>query len=660
MSNKKRQALHHEEHTIEVAEIIDRTPELHDKNTYFKAVTDSTRDAIIIIDDRGCVIFWNPAAEQILGYAKEKIIGKNLHDVLAPEHYLQLHKDAFVKFQRKGIGAAIDNTIELEARHQDGHEISIELSLSRIRFQGKYHAIGIVRDITERKKAEEDLRKSEERFKALHNASFGGILIHDKGVILDCNRVLSEISGYSIEELIGMDGLLLISEDFREKVMSNMQAGYEKPYEVVGLRKSGEEYPLRLEVGNIPYRDRNMRVVEFRDISHQKKLEAEREVLQEQLRQAHKMEAIGTLAGGIAHDFNNMLGGIMGAAEMMALHLPKDEHIEKYRKIIVKSAERAANLTEQLLTFSRVSPRTSTALDIHEVLGESLVLVRNTIDKRVSLKTDFTQETSTVVGDFSQLQSMLLNLCINSAHAMPEGGVIDIRTQTCALDEAACRDYAAFDLIPGRYIEIQISDTGEGIEPEHLPKIFDPFFTTKKQGKGTGLGLASVFGAMQQHQGAITVTSREDVGTVFTLLLPLSNSSIIQQQAEPGVLRGRGRVLVVDDEEVMRSTAKGILEDLGYTVITAKDGKEALELFRKTEERIDLVLLDMIMPVLNGKDCFRRLRKMDSEVCVVLSSGFTREEDLQDMLAEGLKGFIRKPYKKGELSRLVYQVLSTA
>ena len=554
-----------------------------------------------------------------------------------------------ISFQPKSITAEIWHVLtQTLEKHLSGAVVVFSLSVLIICILLIYLII-----------SRQQLSSSEQRFKALHNASFGGITIHDKGLILDCNKGLSQITGYEVEELIGMDGLLLIAPGSRKEVMDNIVSGTEKAYEVYGLRKNGEEFPVRLEARNIPYKGRQVRVVEFRDITEEKEHEKEREVLEERLRQAQKMEAIGTLAGGVAHDFNNMLGGILGAAELLAGCLSEDSKAQKYQKIIVQAARRATSLTEQLLAFSRTSPKTSTPVDLHDVIRQTVVLVKNTVDKRISVQTFFSAEESTVIGDPSLLQSMFLNLCINSAHAMPEGGSIEIRTRVVESNEVDGTLYGTEDtrIEPGKYIAAEVRDTGQGIAPEHLSKIFDPFFTTKKQGRGTGLGLASVYGTVQQHNGVINVSSEIGVGTVFHLLFPLCGAEKVELAPTDGIIQGKGCVLIVDDEDVMRATAEAILEELGYQVVSVENGRQALEVFEKERTKIDLVILDMVMPVMNGRDCFKELLKLDPEVTAVLSSGFTREEDLKDMLDAGLKGFIRKPYSKAGLSRIVSEAL---
>ena len=384
--------------------------------------------------------------------------------------------------------------------------------------------------------------------------------------------------------------------------------------------------------------------------------EEEKIKLEAQLSQSQKMDAVGQLAGGVAHDFNNMLGGILGAGEILSKYLPDDPKAKKFHQMIMQSATRAADLTSKLLTFSRSYRKELTSLDFHEIIDETANILKNTVDRRIKIDVDLKAETSTVFGDSSQLQSALLNLGINASQAMPEGGTLSISSCVIDVEEVYCQT-SMFDLFPGLYLQVELRDTGCGIPPDIIANIFEPFFTTKEQGKGTGLGLAAVYGTIKQHTGAITVYSELGAGTTFKILLPLADNDALVDVSTQKPIHGEGTILIVDDEEVMRLTAKTILEDLGYSVFIAENGEEALALFKIHEKSIALVLLDMVMPVMNGKDCFLALREIAPGLPVILSSGFTRDEDYEEMKRSGLKGIVRKPYLSAPLSKAVSEAL---
>ncbi len=378
---------------------------------------------------------------------------------------------------------------------------------------------------------------------------------------------------------------------------------------------------------------------------------------EKQLQQSLKNEAIGQLAGGIAHDFNNMLGGIMGGMQLLDKLLPGSEKSKKYVSLINKSVERAADLSNKLLQFSRRQSIASTAIDVHVVVNETVAILKNTIDKRILIETNLSAESNNVIGDPTQLQSVFLNLSINASHAMESGGVLRIDTQCKDLSVDDCAS-SSFDLTAGQFIEIVISDTGTGIPQDDVEKIFEPYFTTKEPGKGTGLGLAAVYGSIRQHNGAVSVWSELGKGTVFTILLPVNTEPVSTlQKKEELQVHGKGTILLVDDEEVMRITGRALLKGFGYTVLLAKDGKEAVNIFLQQNTQIDLVIIDMIMPVMNGRDCFMELKKIQADVPVVLASGFTRAEDLHELKHAGLAGHIKKPFSGTELSQVVAKAL---
>lgn len=390
-------------------------------------------------------------------------------------------------------------------------------------------------------------------------------------------------------------------------------------------------------------------VVSFLEITEQRKTEMA-------LQQRSKLDAIGQLAGGIAHDFNNMLGGITGAAELLGDFLPDEQEPKEYQDLILNSAAKAAIMTQQLLTFSCHYDPVIKAVDVHQVIQDTILLLKNTIDRRIEIRLELTAETSVVIGDSSQLQSAVLNLGINSAQAMVNGGILTVATERVVFDLTYC-ETSTFNIQPGTYLKIEIRDTGCGIPAENLNRVFDPFFTTKEQGKGTGLGLSMVYGSVSKHNGAVSVYSDLGQGASFHVYLPLVNMEAANKVDTASVIEGSGRVLVVDDEEVMRVTSKAILQDLGYDVVMAENGQQALDIIRDAEEPFDLVLLDMIMPVMNGLDCFLALKKMLPDLPVVICSGFSREEDLQALKGNRPNGILKKPYLRADLSQVVYNAL---
>lgn len=386
----------------------------------------------------------------------------------------------------------------------------------------------------------------------------------------------------------------------------------------------------------------------------------ERRRLEERLRQSQRMESVGQLAGGIAHDFNNMLAGILGAAEVLRLDLAPDDSRRPAVDVIVKSAARAADLTSKLLAFSRKGRLVSEPLDIHAMIESALELFSHSVDRLVRMETALRAARRQVIGDPAQLQNAVLNLCINARDAMPQGGTLRVTTDDITFD-AGTTQPVGLRLRAGSYVCIRVEDTGTGIPDDILPRIFDPFFTTKEVGRGTGLGLAAVQGTVIEHGGAVQVKSAVGHGSVFSIYLP---SQIPDQIPEPAAPRSEpsdpktATILVVDDEAVVRTVLEATLSRLGYRVLLAGDGRRGVELYHQHAGRIDLVLLDMIMPEMSGDECFRAIRRMDPAAAVLVVSGYARDKRIDDLEAEGLLGFVRKPFTIDTLQRAVSAALA--
>lgn len=379
---------------------------------------------------------------------------------------------------------------------------------------------------------------------------------------------------------------------------------------------------------------------------------SERQRMETQLRQSQKMDIIGQLAGGVAHDFNNMLTAILGSAELMERHVRDNASAMKLLNTIQRAAGRSADLTCQLLAFSRKGEKYFVQVHVDKSIHDVISLLDRTIDRKISLETRLTGGNDCVIGDPTLLQNALLNISVNARDAMPEGGVITFSTASVVLDSAYCRS-CAFDIAPGPYIEISISDTGFGMTKEVIAQVFEPFFTTKGVGKGTGLGLAAVYNTVTDMHGCITVASEPGVGTIFKLYLPLSDAKSTETAPPEEPVRGTGGILFVDDEEIIRSVGKAILEELGYKVYLAENGVQALEVYAREKKHISLVILDVVMPVMGGKETLMRLKENHPKVRVLISSGFNQEGAVNELLESGARGFIQKPYSMPELCRAV-------
>ena len=512
------------------------------------------------------------------------------------------------------------------------------------------------KEIRIRRMTEKDL------YLTLHSIADGVITTDLEGRISRLNPVAERLLGWDFNEVRGkpfQDYYKTFREGEKEEIDDFLKyvsprAGASRiSYKKKLISRTDEEYsviesvaPIQSEQGDI-----TGVVITIHDVTAEVKL-------QNQLMHSQRMDAIGQLAGGIAHDFNNMLGGIVGASELLSPFMSGNDEAEELNRMVLTTAMRASDLTKKLLTFSRKAEVKRVETDLHHLIRESADFLKRTIDKNIDVGTDLKAESFLISGDTALLENVLINMGINASHAMPHGGHLTFYTKNICLSREYCQN-SPFELEPGDYLDLVIEDNGSGIPRDKLPHIFEPFFTTKERGKGTGLGLSTVYGTIQQHGGEIKVYSEVGVGTSFHIVLPLCAHLQTSDVSSRGPdVRGTGTILVVDDEEMMLLTACGILESFGYEVLTASQGQEGLQVFKEQKDRVDLVLVDLIMPVLGGRDCFRELRKLSPSLPVIMVSGLYNPEEISLLKEEGLNGFLSKPYRKNELGTLVFEVLA--
>ncbi|MBN2527894.1 MAG: cache domain-containing protein [Deltaproteobacteria bacterium] len=415
--------------------------------------------------------------------------------------------------------------------------------------------------------------------------------------------------------------------------------------------ESGDGRIQYFEIATYPLpRELSATIIRIDDIT-------ERTRLEETLQQTRKMDAIGNLAGGIAHDFNNMLTGILTSAQLLENRTDNSEKALRSVKIIYETALRAAGLTQNLLTFSRKQVRKAEPLHVHATIKDAVNLLTRSIDKRIAITTELTSSADVIIGDYAEMQSVFLNLGVNASHAMMDGGELTFRTELRTIDASTAP--ASTPLPAGDYIVIDVTDTGVGIPEQLLDKVFEPFFTTKETGKGTGLGLASVYATVTRQKGDISIASKLAQGTRVTIRLPLETETVkkITAKSESRLIQGTGTILVVEDEEIIREIASQALSQMGYTVMLADNGAKGLDVFKQHWRDIDLVLLDMIMPVMGGKECFEKMKQINPKVRVIVASGFSKNDELTTMQDTDDFKYIAKPYSIGALSRLVADVL---
>lgn len=517
--------------------------------------------------------------------------------------------------------------------------------------------------MNKRKAADDALREGEEKYRTILESIEEGCFETDinSNLTFFSNPFLI-ILGYSRDELLGVNTVKYTLPDTAAKMKRITERLREtgKPENVTDydvICKDGSNVSLELSVSlrkdqdGLPMGYRGV----LRDVSERKQTEEEKHKLENQLQQASKMESIGTLAGGIAHDFNNILMGIQGNASLMLLKIESDHPNYEKIKNIEKYVQNGTELTKQLLGFARRGKYLIKATDLNEIIEKSSSLFART-KKEIRVHTELSEDLWSAEVDRGQIEQVLLNLYVNAWQAMSTGGDLYLQTENIILDRSYLKPYK---VEPGRYVKISVSDTGVGIDKETQERIFEPFFTTKEMGRGTGLGLASVYGIIKSHGGYINVYSEKEKGTVFTIYLPASEK-IALKEIESGpaaIIKGSGTILLIDDEEMILDVGIELLEELGYTVKSAMSGPEAIDVFKGERGKIDLIIMDMIMPGMGGGETFDRLKEIDPDIKVLLSSGYSINGQATKILRRGCDGFIQKPFNMNQLAEKVQRIL---
>ena len=508
-------------------------------------------------------------------------------------------------------------------------------------------------EVSERRGAEKALRESEERLKAIIETNPNPIVVYDhRGDPEYLNFAFTHVFGWDLDDLrkrhIPFD-----QHDFKDAIDANAgeasHSGTIVSFESLRQTKTDDVVDVLISAAPFTKPDGQPAglVVNFTDITELKKLKA-------QLQTAQKMEAIGTLAGGIAHNFNNVLMGIQGMTTLMLLE-KSDSHPDYQRlRSIIEYSNGAAELTKDLLAFARGGKYEVKATDLNHLIRRETEMFART-KKELRVTGHYDEALWSVEVDQGQMRQVMMNLYVNAWQAMPSGGDLNIRTENVVINE---KFDAPFEIRPGKYVKIALADTGIGMDPETLQKIFDPFFTTKKMGRGTGLGLASVYGIVKNHSGFIIVNSEKGEGTTFNVYLPASAKKVDREQAtSPELLRGTETVLLVDDEQMILEVGREMLETLGYGVLTAESGEEAVERYERNRHAIDIVILDMVMPGMGAEETYEMLKAGNPDIRVLLSSGYSLNGRAEKIMMLGCNGFIQKPFNLENLSRKIRKII---
>lgn len=498
--------------------------------------------------------------------------------------------------------------------------------------------------------------KSEEKFKSyIENAPNGIFVADENGNYIDVNKTACEMTGYSRAELLGLNLLNLTPKKNQREAYLSFQQLMETgkiDIEIPFVKKDGTKGIW--SVSSVKLSD-NCFLGFTNDITEERELET-------RLKQREKMEAIGQLAGGVAHDFNNQLACIMGNADLLHQEVANNENLSGYTKSILTATVHAKDLIFQLLAFARKGKHLTTPVDVHKVIIESVSLLKHSLDKRIRIIQQFNANPSTILGDQVQLENVFLNMALNARDAMNNQGEIRFTTDTATLSEKYCKE-KPYEVESGEYLRVLISDNGSGIPEDKIKHIFEPFYTTKEVGKGTGMGLAAAYGTIKNHKGFIEVSSIPGEGTEFEIYLPLATENVTSLDPNSDmysdVVKGEGHILLVDDEKHVLDFTEKMLRNIGYEVTTSNNGQEALELFRKNHNQYDLIVLDMIMPELNGKDTYFGMKGVQKDLNVIISSGYAMDGEVQKVLNAGAHSFIQKPFRLDELSKKIAKAINS-
>jgi PAS domain S-box-containing protein len=620
---------------------------LRESQELYREIFEVESDVLMLVNnDTGQLLAANQAAEALYGYSRQELLGMNRVDLSAePEATVRstLSKTPFIPLRWH--------------RKKDGTVFPVEISGRYFDWRGDSVFVSAIRDISSRVQMEEALKKSEEKFSKAFYSNPAAILIGDREnrQILDVNLTFERMTGYSREEAIGhrADEISFwVEPGDRDKASEALiRQGSLRDWEFHFRKKSGEICTGVLSSELIEIEGRQCTISSIIDITEHLHLET-------QLRQAQKIESLGRLAGGVAHDFNNLLTVINGYSDIMLRALPANNPLHLSAEAIKKAGERAAGLTQQLLAFSRkqiVKPR---LLDLNTIVADSQRMLQRLIGEDVELTTQLDQSLGRVMSDPDQIYQVIINLVVNARDAMPEGGTLKIVTANVEVDASHRARYP--DAVPGNYVRITVTDSGTGMDEQTMQSAFEPFFTTKEPGKGTGLGLSTVHGIVRQSGGWIEVRSRVGEGTTFDIYLPRFDAvpapeRVVSAPEEPE--HGAGTLLVVEDDEGVRGLTMGILESQGYRVLEAANGDEALAIEKEHAGEIDLVVTDLVLPGMNGKVLYDRLRAMRPRIKVLFTSGYTSDVISRSGLDQDV-ACLPKPFDANSLTAKVRETLN--
>ncbi len=626
---------------------------INSENMYRELVT-HMNEGLVVTDQKNKFIFVNPRFCEMLEYTQEEIMGMHAKEILDDKNY-----NIFVQELKNRRVEGKVSRYELTLITKTGKKLYCLLSAFPVLENGLYKGSNItVTDLTELKEKEEAFQKSEMMYRELVTSMNEGLAIIDEtGKCSFVNPRLCEMLEYSEEDLTSMKCEDSMDEQSRLLVINEpaeLASGKSSKHEISCFTKSGKRIEILSSASPIMLNGvyKGARVV-ITDITSIKEME-------KKLLQAQKMEAIGVLAGGIAHDFNNILQAISGYTQILLLNKNPDNPEYKDLKAIEESVQKASSLTKQLLVFARKSESNLKPIDLNKAVSKISDILIRTIPKMIKIELSLEKNLKAINADPIQIEQIIMNIGLNAAHAMPDGGRLMIETINVNYEKNDARD---FELDQKEYVLLSISDTGIGMDEETQKHIFEPFFTTKEVDSGTGLGLAMVYGIIKNHKGHINCKSKHGYGTTFSIYFPviktLPAAININDVVEKELCKGNETILLVDDEEPLRRLGHDLLERQGFTVISAESGEKALEIYKRNKQIIDLVILDVSMPGMGGYMCFEELRKIDSNVKVIIVTGYSADGKIKEIINSGAAAFVGKPYRLNIILNKIREILNT-
>jgi len=632
----------------DITERITREDELR----RFQHAVASSPDAVFWMNAEGRFPYVNDQACRSLGYSREELLQLHLWDIDADfkREQWEPHWEA--------VGRAGGARLERLHRRKDGTVFPVEISSSQVVFDQQKHHVAYVRDISRRKKTDEELRFFKH---AIDTSPDGVFLMPENGGFTYVNDQACRSLGYTREELLQMH-LWDIDPDFTpqrwQAHWEAMRTARSRLIETSHRRKDGSIFPIEVMAYRLPFGDEERHLAFVRDISERVKASEERGRLEAQLMQSQKLESVGRLAGGVAHDYNNMLSVILGYAELMRSKIAPDDPLLKDLDHIQQAAQRSKNITQQLLAFSRRQVFEPRILDLNDLIRGFQGHLARLIGEDIELDFMPAQDAGNIEFDPTQIEQILMNLAVNARDAMPEGGKLTVETRHVVLDEAYCREHVGF--IPGSFVRLSVSDNGVGMGAETVNQVFDPFFTTKEVGQGTGLGLATVYGIVKQGGGFINVYSEPGRGTTFKIYLPRTTDEAEAPDASepPPPASGSETILLVEDDKMVSGMTEAVLVRLGYRVVCAGGPQEAIAIFAKERSAIDLLLTDVVMPQMNGKELHLRLKALRPDLKTLFMSGYTTNVIVHHGVLDKGVHFISKPFSINRLAAKIRETLA--